>query len=158
MRITNTHIYFWGGFLSQWYKCNFTDNTYVFTSAEQYMMAKKASTFNDFKTHDLILKENNPKNCKALGRVITNYNEEVWKNIREDIIFNGNLLKFSQNLHLKNMLITTEKRVLVEASPYDKIYGVGLKETDDAILDERNWRGENLLGKCLMQVREQMIS
>lgn len=155
-RITKTHIYFWGSFYSQWAKYDMIDNSLQqkFSSCEQYMMYHKAILFKDKESAQKILDTNDVKKQKELGRKVKNFNESEWNKHKFDIIVKGNLLKFSQNEEIKAELISSGDKILVEASPYDKIYGVGLKWNNDLILDERNWKGENLLGKALMQVRE----
>lgn len=157
MKETSTHIYFWGGIYSQWAKTSFKDeHNRVFSTAEQYMMHSKALLFGDLAIASSILKTNDPKKQKALGRQVKGFNDDVWNQHKFKIVVEGNLLKFSQNESLKNQLLATEDKILVEGSPYDKIWGVGLKYDDPKILDETKWQGENLLGKALMAVRQQL--
>lgn len=153
---TETHIYFWGSIFSQWHMCKFRDkiNNVKFTSAEQYMMWQKALTFNDKITAAAILRESDPKLQKALGRKVVGYKDDVWNLKRLDVVTVGNYLKFSQNDKLCKELVDTGDKVLVEGSPYDTIWGVGLNFDDDKILDEKNWNGQNLLGKALMGARK----
>lgn len=160
MKETTTHIYFWGGIYSQWYKSIFTSHEastkYTFSTAEQFMMHSKALLFGDKAIAEAILKTNDPKKQKALGRQVKDFNPDVWDAYKFKIVVQGNLLKFSQNESLKTQLLSTGTKVLVEGSPYDKIWGVGLKFDDPRILDENKWQGENLLGKALMEVRDQL--
>lgn len=155
MRITDTHVYFWNGPFSQWYLSDFKDETWEeYCCAEQYMMAIKAWKFKDSHIRGLILDSKNPKEIKALGRAVQNFDPIVWDSIKFTVVKNANLYKFSCNDELLKLLMATENRILVEASPYDKIWGVGLAEENDMILDENNWRGENLLGRALTEVRD----
>jgi len=143
---------------SQWYICEFSENNNKYTSTEQYMMANKALLFNDREIYEKIMKNKNPSTIKNLGRSIKNFDANIWLKNRENIVFNGNLLKFSQNLNLKTKLISTYPLMLVEASPYDKIWGIGLSESQAIKTDPCNWPGENLLGKTLVKVRDQLLS
>ncbi len=151
MRITQTHLYFYGSFLSQWYKCFFVEEDNAFSSAEQYMMYHKALLF-DKNMCDEILKTHNPKDVKVLGRKIKNFNAQIWDENKYEIIKKDNILKFSQNKDLLNELKKHKGRTFVEGSPVDCIYGVGLHWKDDLILDEKNWQGKNLLGKAITEV------
>jgi len=152
-RVTETHVYFVRGPFSQWFKCKFTADDIEFNSAEQYMMFRKAQVFGDSATAELIMKSSNMKEIKEYGRQVSNYNESIWESIRYLIVVQGNLLKFTQNQDLAEYLLSSNGKVLVEAAHYDKIWGVGLRETDDAILDYANWKGLNLLGNALMSIR-----
>jgi len=127
------------------------DITYY--SCEQYMMAKKAKLFNDEKVYDMIMSEEYPSEQKRLGKMVSNFNQVVWDKHKFDIVVNANYLKFTQNEMLKESLSSTGDKTIVEASPYDTIWGIGLSCDDDKILDESNWQGENLLGKAIMKVR-----
>ena len=120
------------------------------------MMWSKAMLFNDFETAALILETADPKKQKALGKLVENFNSATWDTRKLDIVIEGNFHKFTQNAEMKRELLSTGDKILVEGSPYDTIWGVGLKYTDDLILDEKNWRGENLLGVALMTVRENL--
>ena len=122
------------------------------------MMACKAALFSDTATLELILEENtkpetDPKDLKALGRRITPFDEGTWIEHREDIVYVGNLCKFGQNEELRKLLLGTGRLILVEASPYDKIWGIGVRE--DKAMEKESW-GLNLLGKALMRTREEL--
>ena len=159
-RVTETHIYFWGSFYSQWAKYSFIDkdNGLEFTSAEQYMMFQKAVLFKDKDSAKAILQTQNVKKQKALGRKVKNFDPLIWDQNKFSIVTRGNYLKFSQNQDIKKELLNSGNKVLVEGSPYDKVWGVGLKWDDDRILDDSKWNGENLLGKALIEVRDQLRS
>ena len=120
-------------------------------------MYRKALLFKDKKIADKILQCSTPGEAKALGRKVTNFNNEVWNERRMEIVIEGNLLKFSQNPDLKTFLLNTKNRVLVEASPVDEIWGVGLSRDSDKIHDPNTWRGLNLLGFALMEVRDRLL-
>lgn len=156
MKETSTHIYFWGSIYSQWAKTAFSDGVNHFTTAEQFMMHSKSLLFGDTVIANQIIKTNNPKEQKALGRKVSGFNEDIWNKQKLEIVIKGNLLKFSQNPELKRQLLSTGNKILVEGSPYDLVWGVGLKWDDPLILNESNWRGENLLGKALMIVRDKL--
>jgi len=158
MKTTDTHVYFWNGIYSNWDNCHFTDpkSCIRFQNSEQAFMWYKAAFFDDEETKKLIEYTPNPKQVKQLGRQVKKYNDETWNTIRFENMVYVNELKFSQNPHYGKALLNTENRIIVEASPYDKIWGVGLLEDDPLILDEKNWKGLNLLGKALMDVRSKM--
>jgi ribA/ribD-fused uncharacterized protein len=138
-------------FMSQFYPCEFMWRNHVFYSAEQFMMFQKARLFKDEKTMNLILTCNSALEAKTLGRQVRNFDEKVWKNKRESIVLNANMLKFKGKLAEK--LNATGKDVLVEAAKYDKIWGVGLHAADSKVHEPEQWKGLNLLGKQLMLVR-----
>lgn len=146
--------FFWKHEFGQWTRRDITDEFgRTYNCCEQYMMFQKSLLFGDYDIADKIMLEKRPSVQQDLGRKVKNFNTEVWDRSKEEIVYMGNLLKFDQHPDLKNRLIRTGYRVLVEASPFDKIWGVGLAESDDAILDPENWQGENLLGEVLMRVR-----
>lgn len=149
MKITETHVFFWDGPFSQWHSSKFHEDGYLFLTAEHYMMYNKAILFADQKTAQEILKTLSPRDVKALGRQIKNFDSAIWDAHKLDIVIKGNLLKFSQNSVLLNLLQTHSNKTFVEASPYDKIWGIGLDENDERCLDESKWQGQNLLGKAL---------
>ena len=161
MRITDTHVYFYGGpaIYSNWYSNpenprQFLRKNHWFANTEQAFMYEKALIFDDYEMAEKILLTPNPKEVKALGRQIKNFDAEIWSDVARGVMTSVNLDKYCQNPLFEKELLKTGNRILVEASPYDKIWGVGLHYTDDAILDEKNWVGKNWLGKALMNVRE----
>ena len=112
------------------------------------------NNFNNEETYQLILKETSQKKIKGLGRLIKNFNDEEWNKHKISIVVQGNILKFSQNEELKNFLIGTGNKILVEASPYDRIWGIGIDENNPYVTNPHKWKGENLLGFSLMKVRD----
>lgn len=153
MRITDEYVFFWDGPFSQWYPSQFTVGAYTYNCAEQFMMHSKAVLFQDHKTADKIMKTDSPREQKKLGRQVVGWNDDIWLLFREGVVLTGSLAKFSQNAQLREALLFTEDRVLVEASPYDKVWGIGLPEEDDNCLDPKKWKGLNLLGKILTRTK-----
>lgn len=139
---------------SQWFDCHFTVDGVEYSTAEQYMMAQKSLLFGDDKIYNEIMNASHPNQFKSLGRKISGFNEKVWNENKTDIVIKGNIAKFSQNQELKYFLLNTNNRILVEASPYDKIWGIGMKSDDTRCENPTLWDGENLLGFCLMEVRD----
>lgn len=140
--------------LSQWYPCQFEVEGVTYTSAEQYMMAEKAKLFGDEEIRAEILNTDDPRMCKALGRKVKNFDKAVWDKEKEHIVRKGNAKKFLQNSALRNFLLSTGDKVLVEASPTDRVWGIGLGQNNPNALDPQKWRGQNLLGFALMNVRD----
>ena len=149
---TNTHVYFWGSVFSNFHPVSFEYKGHIFDNSEQAFMWKKAMYFKDFEIAKKILNETNPQKAKSLGRKVKNYNDS-WDDVREQIMYEVNLSKYKTK-YLQNILLSTSPLIIVEASPVDKIWGVGLSKEDPLILDESNWKGQNLLGKVLMKVRD----
>lgn len=142
--------------LSQWYPCCFTVDGIVYNCAEQYMMAEKARIFGDEDTRQRILSETDPEKIKDLGREVRAFDPELWNKQKFDVVKKGNQAKFSQNKALLDFLLGTDTRVLVEASPYDRIWGIGMREDNKDILRPDKWYGTNLLGFALMVVRDEL--
>lgn len=162
-QIMSTPIYFWRetgpeGYLSQWWTSHpFTSHSsspspVTFKTAEHYMMHAKALLFSDPETGLAILKASHPRKVKALGRRVRNFDEERWVGERERIVREGNLLKFGASAELRQKLLGTGDRELVEASPMDRVWGIGFSPERAPGSDRRSW-GLNLLGKVLMEVR-----
>ena len=120
------------------------------------MMAQTAVLFGDKEVLQKIMSADNPAVYKSLGRQIRNFDEKIWNEHKFDIVVNGNTAKFSQNPELLDFLLKTGDRVLVEASPYDRIWGIGLAKDTPDIENPFKWKGENLLGFALMEVRENL--
>jgi ribA/ribD-fused uncharacterized protein len=127
-----------------------------YVAAEHFMMAEKARLFGDDETLERILEAEHPGGAKQLGRQVRGYEEKVWEKVRFDVVVRGNEAKFAQNPDLGEFLRTTSGRVLVEASPADRIWGIGLAENDPGACDPASWRGLNLLGFALMEVRRRL--
>lgn len=147
-------VLFWNGIYSQWHPSKFTIDGIEYNCCEQYMMAKKALTFNDQESYKMIMYADNPRDQKAFGRRVKNFNADVWAVISREVVYQGNYAKFTQNPELKKQLMETGDREIVEASPYDKIWGIGLGEEDPRALDKSQWQGTNWLGEAIMRVRE----
>lgn len=139
---------------SNWYPSIFEADGKRYQNMEQYMMERKALLFGDTEIAEKIMASNAPKTAKDLGRKVRGYTEELWHAHREEIVFQGLLAKFSSNEELKNTLLATENAPLVEASPYDAIWGIKLPMSHPDSLDPKKWRGLNLLGKALKKTRE----
>jgi len=150
--------FFWHGPFSQWDTSPFMAlDGLMYNTAEQYMMAQKALLFQDEETFKKIMATTSPKEQKALGRIVKNFNPLVWDTMSTLIVYDGNLLKFSQNEKHREALMNTGDTILVEASPYDAIYGVGLAEDNPFIDDMSQWQGQNRLGFVLTKVRETLM-
>ncbi len=154
MKKTNTHLFFYGSVYSQWVNTPFVLEGHKFANAEQYMMYKKAQHFDDQDSVEKILAEPNPKKVKALGRKVKDFDAESWAEVAEDHVTVGSVAKFTQNEDCLEQMIKDKNLILVEASPYDRIWGIGLGVHDPKCLDEKQWNGTNKLGTCLMRARE----
>lgn len=143
---------------SQWYDSSFTVDGLFYRTAEHYMMAQKAKLFGDNKAFLKILESTNPGAVKSIGREIGGFSEEIWIKHRFEIVVSGNFEKFSQNAKLKEFMVSTGERILVEASPVDKIWGIGLAADNDDVENPNKWKGLNLLGFALMQVRTRLLN
>jgi ribA/ribD-fused uncharacterized protein len=143
---------------SQWYRCTFTVDGKSFNCAEQYMMYGKAMLFEDTASAAKILEADHPRQHKALGRKVTPFDDKKWRSAREAIVMAGNRAKFTQNAELRELLLATASTTLVEASPYDKIWGIGLAASDPRAQDPAQWKGQNLLGKILTTLRDELAA
>lgn len=144
---------------SNWYRCRFQDGEgYEYNCSEQYMMAEKAKLFGDEDIRLQILESKDPREQKELGRKVKNFNSEIWNSQAKKIVFKGLHLKFTQNHHLLKVLLDTEGTLLVEASPSDKIWGIGLGEDNPLINDPKNWKGLNWLGEVLTELRDNLLN
>lgn len=144
------------GWLSNWCPSRFAVRGVAFSSMEQYMMYEKAVTFGDFDTAQKILEEEEPSKIKQYGRQVLNYDDVVWNGIRQIIVYRGLLAKFLQDEELGRKLKGTGEAVLAECAVQDKIWGIGLSMQDANRFDMQKWKGQNLLGFALMQVRGQL--
>lgn len=145
-------------YLSQWYPAEFVIDDITYLTAEHYMMAEKARIFGDDGIRNAILRTFSPETVKKLGRMVRGFDSAVWEKHRLDVVLRGNEAKFGQNGALRNYLLSTGNKILVEASPFDAIWGVGLGEEDPRIMDPRQWKGLNLLGFALMHVRTGLVA
>ncbi|CAF0922522.1 unnamed protein product [Rotaria sordida] len=134
---------------SNFHPCSFSENEIQFHTTEQYMMYHKAKLFNDNETAEGILQATTPADCKALGRIVKNFDEQLWMDNRTRILSNGIYLKFTENDQLKQVLLKQYGSLLVEAAANDGIWGVGLKQDNPLIEKRSNWKGLNLLGYIL---------
>jgi ribA/ribD-fused uncharacterized protein len=161
-------VFFWGhrpmpdgsigpSCCSQWFDAGFVIDKVHYTTAEHYMMAEKARTFGDTEAIEQILAASSPEEVKKIGRRVKNFNAEVWSERSIEVVLQGNIAKFSQNKRLGKWLRETESKVLVEASPEDAIWGIGLHRDDPRAKDPAVWPGKNLLGFAIMTAREQLF-
>ncbi|WP_281679271.1 NADAR family protein [Eggerthia catenaformis] len=144
------------GYLSNWYPSLFTVEKKTFSSIEQFMMYRKAICFGDEAVATNILSTDDVAEIKALGRQVSNYDEHIWNGIRQIVVYEGLLAKFSQNEDLKDKLKSTSEAILAECAVKDLIWSVGLSMTNPDRLDKTKWKGQNLLGYTLMMVRERL--
>lgn len=156
--ITDKYVFFWGGVCSQWYPSQFEINEQKFNCAEQYMMYKKALLFEDEDVANAIMATLNPREQKALGRKVRGFDKDVWEVECKEYVYEANYAKFTQNPKLLEELKSYGDREIVEASPKDKIWGIGMHETHPDILDKSKWQGTNWLGEAVMRVREQLLT
>ncbi len=139
---------------SQWWVCPFTIDGINYPTAEHWMMAEKARLFNDAAQLANILATEKPAAAKAFGRKVENFDPSVWEAQKCAIVIKGNVAKFSQNLDLQAFLLATDGKIIVEASPRDQIWGIGLSPENPLATQPEHWRGQNLLGFALMEVRD----
>ena len=142
------------GYLSNWYLSDFKINGIIFTSMEQYMMYQKAVVFDDKVVAEEILAASDVAEIKALGRKVSNYDDIVWNGVRQIIVYRGLLEKFCQNKELAGQLLATGDSILAECAVKDRIWGIGLSMRDNDRFDMKKWKGQNLLGFALMEVRK----
>lgn len=159
------YVFFWGhtpnkngsigkSCFSQWWESKFIIDDVEYKTAEHYMMAEKARLFNDKEIVNQILHCNHPMEVKKLGRKVKNFDPKIWDDNKYKIVKKGNYYKFLQNTSLKEFLVNTNTRVLVEASPRDRIWGIGMGQNNENASNPNLWRGHNLLGFVLMEVRD----
>ncbi|MFI0367791.1 NADAR family protein [Actinomadura sp. 1N219] len=155
-------LFFWGhstpgpGYLSQWWPSPFTVDGTVYATAEHYMMAEKARLFGDEKSADAIVAASHPRRAKDLGRRVRDFDEQIWQDNRFAIVAKGNEAKFAQNNELLDYLLGTRNRILVEASPRDRVWGIGMAADDPNAENPSAWKGQNLLGFALMTARDSL--
>jgi len=164
IRVTNKYAFFYTEWPSNFYKTNFKwkafNEEHCFFCTEQAFMWAKAKYFKDETTaKQIILEKLNPLICKRLGRKVKNYIDSEWEKTRYEMMLKPNIERFYQDIVLRNKIIDSKFNglIFVEASPYDKIWGVGLDQNDPKIDDEKNWKGRNLLGKVITETRRIII-
>ncbi|NOQ70937.1 MAG: DUF1768 domain-containing protein [Crocinitomix sp.] len=161
------YLFFWGHqpskdgsvsatCFSQWWKASFEVDGNVFRTAEHWMMYQKAILFADQEIAKEVLTVGAPMQAKALGRKVNNFDADIWDQHKFQIVIDGNLHKFKQHIELKEYLIKTGKRTIVEASPRDRIWGIGMGKDNEKAQNPLMWRGQNLLGFALMEVRDKL--
>ncbi|MBT2383457.1 NADAR family protein [Streptomyces sp. ISL-11] len=164
-----TYVYFWGhrprpdgsvgaSCFSQWWPSPFTVDGTGYATAEHWMMAGKARLFGDEEAEARVLAATHPKQAKDAGRTVRGFDEERWRRHRFGLVVEGSVHKFAQDAGLTAYLLGTGERVLVEASPLDRIWGIGLAADDERAQDPARWRGENLLGFALMEARQRLAA
>jgi len=156
--MTEEFHFFWKGQLSQWFKRTFTVDGVKYNCAEQYMMARKAMLFKDDLALKKIMEATNPYDQKAYGRNVEFFDVGEWQAVAKDIVFRGNYEKFTQHPDLLAILMSTGDKTLVEASPYDKLWGIGVSEDDPRAKDRSTWPGRNWLGEVLTNVKNKIRS
>jgi ribA/ribD-fused uncharacterized protein len=144
------------GYLSNWYPSDFESDGVAFSSMEQYMMYRKALCFHDEVTASKIASTDDVAQIKALGRKVAPYDDHHWGGVRQIVVYEGLLAKFTQNEPLRKRLLSTGTAVLAECAVRDRIWGIGLSMDDARRLDRSRWRGQNLLGYTLMMVRDRL--
>ncbi|QGN47981.1 DUF1768 domain-containing protein [Micromonospora sp. WMMC415] len=160
-------LHFWGhkpqrdgsigaGCLSQWWHAPFTVGGREFATAEHYMMWSKATLFGDTDVAEQVLTASHPHRAKTLGRQVRGFDQAVWEARRYAIVVTGSVAKFGHHADLRSYLLGTGDRILVEASPVDRIWGIGLAADDPRAGDPAQWQGKNLLGLALMDARDQL--
>lgn len=153
------YTFFWKtneryGCLSNWFEASFVIDGINYNSAEQYMMFKKALLFNDAENASKIMDAASPKICKALGKKVKPFDSAIWDQHKYNIVYDGIKAKFEQNPDIRAVLLATGDSILVEASPFDNIWGIGLTARQAKEISPEEWPGQNLLGKILMDVRK----
>lgn len=151
--VRDGHYLFWKDWAAQWYVSEFSEHGVTYNCCEQYMMASKAKLFGDEEAYAAIMVAQTPKEQKALGRTVKGFDEAIWKKKSWNIVYNGNCAKFLQNPELRQKLLDTKELRLVETSPYDKIWGIGMPADHEDVTNHMKWKGNNLLGVALERVR-----
>jgi ribA/ribD-fused uncharacterized protein len=148
--------FFWASAspFSNWFKSPFEHNGVKYNCSEQYMMHMKALVFEDSEVANEILKEKDPRKQKAWGREVRSFEQATWEAVCQEIMVDGLLSKFRQNPYCLKALLNTGDKIIAEASPYDKVWGIGMTEDNPLATQPDKWLGKNLLGIVLMRVRE----
>lgn len=143
-----------GSPFSNWYMGDFEHGGIKYNCSEQFMMREKALLFKDTEVAELIMEQKHPRQQKFLGREVRGFVQPEWLAVCEDIMVPGLVSKFTQNAYCLKILLGTEDKILVEAAPLDKIWGIGLSADNPLAWDQSTWQGQNLLGKVLMRTRD----
>ncbi len=153
--ISDRYVMFWKppAPFCQWTASPFELNGIAYNCAEQFMMAEKARLFGDSSSEQRILAAVSPEQQKTLGKSIVDFDSSAWAKTRLDVVIRGNIAKFRQNPEFKKALLETRDRILVEASPFDNVWGIGLAANDPKAYQQEHWTGLNLLGRALTEVR-----
>ena len=162
-----TYLHFWGhrpprgggvgpSCMSQWWPSPFVADGVGYATAEHWMMAGKARLFGDAEAERRVLAARQPSEAKAAGRLVRDFDEAIWERERFRIVVEGSVRKFAAHEELRTFLLGTGDRVLVEASPVDRVWGIGLTADDPAAADPERWQGPNLLGFALMEARDRL--
>ncbi len=153
------YTFFWRDVspFSQWYRSSFVVDGVTFKTAEHYMMWKKAMFFSDIEAAEEVLHTDHPRDVKAIGRRVKNFNNRKWAEVCKEFVYKGNYEKFTQNKELLKQLMNTGNTTLVEASPYDKIWGIGMDEETARKTPESKWNGTNWLGEILTKLRDHLL-
>lgn len=154
MNPTELFTLFWNGPFSQWDDSNFEFAGMQFNRAEQFMMLCKAVLFEDFEIADKVMSTDNPREQKKLGRKVRGFDIDIWSKVARDFVYVGSYCKFTQSEYHAEELNKTGSTTLVEASPYDKIWGIGVSEYSPLALQRSTWKGKNWLGEVLTRVRQ----
>lgn len=163
------YLHFWGhrpradgqigaSCLSQWWPSPFTLDGVRYATAEHWMMASKARLFGDTEAEREAVAASSPAQAKKIGRLVRGFDDAIWERERYGIVVEGSFHKFAAHPDLRAFLLGTGNRVLVEASPLDRVWGIGLAADDERAMDPARWRGPNLLGFALMAARERLLS
>jgi ribA/ribD-fused uncharacterized protein len=166
--ITVDYLFFWGhkqknpnevdkSCLSQWFPAPFVVEDVLYHTAEHWMMIQKAKLFKDEEALSKMLNTTKPGTAKALGRTVKNFDKAIWNENAYRFVVEGNYHKFSQNEFFKTFLVNTGNKIIVEASPRDFIWGIGLGQDRKEAMDPNTWRGTNWLGFALMESRDQLL-
>ena len=153
MSMAEQFHFFWSGVFSQWHPSPFMIDGVWYTCAEQYMMAEKARLFGDAVAESRIMGTTDPSDQKRYGRQVRGFVKQQWDAVARDVVYRASVEKFRQNPDLLELLLSTEGKTLVEASPYDTVWGIGLDRTDLRARNRSTWQGTNWLGECLMKAR-----
>ena len=161
------YIFFWGhkqpadgsvnkSCFSQWYPASFEIDGVSYATAEHFMMAEKARCFGDTEMEQKVISCTCPKEAKAYGRSVKNFDPKVWNEAGYPAVVRGNIAKFSQNENMRDVLLETKNRIIVEASPLDRIWGIGMGQSNPQVENPNFWKGHNLLGYALMETRKEL--